>query len=60
MNLIKKLLKYKNKILISIEGNIGVGKTSIIDLLKKTYSDIAEFIYEPIEEWLKMKMEKIY
>lgn len=45
------------KILISIEGNIGVGKTSLINLLQKTMSDIAEFILEPVEEWINIRDE---
>lgn len=44
------------KIIISIEGNIGVGKTSLMDLLKKQFNDV-EFIYEPVDEWLNIKDE---
>jgi deoxyadenosine/deoxycytidine kinase len=43
------------KLIISIEGNIGVGKTSIIELLKNNLSNEAEFIYEPVEEWMAIK-----
>lgn len=39
------------KQLISIEGNIGVGKTSLINILKNLLNDIAEIILEPVEEW---------
>jgi deoxycitidine kinase/deoxyguanosine kinase len=45
----------KSKIIISVEGNIGAGKTSIIDLLKQSHGDIAEFIYEPVDEWMAIK-----
>ncbi|QKF94296.1 deoxynucleoside kinase [Fadolivirus algeromassiliense] len=38
------------KILVSIEGNIGVGKTSIMNMMKERFSN-AEFIYEPVDEW---------
>ena len=44
----------KNKILVSIEGNIGVGKTSLMNLLKNSNLN-AEFIYEPVDEWLAIK-----
>lgn len=46
------------KIIISIEGNIGAGKTSLMDLLKGKLNDKIEFIYEPIDEWSKIKDEK--
>lgn len=42
------------KILISIEGNIGVGKTSLINLLKNNIGDISEFILEPVDEWINI------
>lgn len=45
------------KIIISIEGNIGVGKSSFLGLLKEYFRDQAEFIYEPVEEWLSIKDE---
>src|SRR5437870_248426 len=45
----------KVKTLVSIEGNIGVGKTSLINLLKTKLGDDAEYIYEPIDEWLNIK-----
>jgi deoxyadenosine/deoxycytidine kinase len=44
------------KIIISIEGNIGVGKSSFIELLKKNLSEEKyEFISEPVDEWLNLK-----
>jgi deoxyadenosine/deoxycytidine kinase len=43
------------KIIISLEGNIGVGKSSLMKILQERLSDIAEFIYEPVEEWTEMK-----
>lgn len=40
------------KIIISIEGNIGTGKSSLIDKLKKDYVNSADFIMEPVDEWI--------
>lgn len=45
------------KQLISIEGNIGVGKTSLINMLKKSLENIAEFILEPVDEWTNIVNE---
>jgi deoxyadenosine/deoxycytidine kinase len=45
------------KIVISIEGNIGVGKSSFLGLLKEYFGDKADFIYEPVNEWLAIKDE---
>ena len=46
-----------NKIIISIEGNIGTGKTSFLNGLKSKYHEVADFIYEPVDEWLSIKDE---
>lgn len=43
------------KIVISIEGNIGVGKSSLLNELKKEYAHSADFIMEPVEEWISIK-----
>lgn len=45
------------KIIISIEGNIGVGKSSFLGLLRQYFGDQADFIYEPVDEWLSIKDE---
>ena len=45
-----------NKILISIEGNIGVGKSTFITLCKK-YIDNIDIVYEPIDMWSSLKDE---
>lgn len=45
----------KKKTMISIEGTLAVGKTSIMDLLKEEIDHEAEFIYEPIDEWHNIK-----
>ena len=39
--------------LISIEGNIGSGKSTIMKYLKKNTNFI--FLDEPVEEWLRIK-----
>lgn len=45
-------------LIISIEGNIGSGKSTIIEYLKQKYSDSnIIFLPEPIEEWDKIKDE---
>jgi len=43
--------------LIAIEGNIGTGKTTIIEFLKKHYASdpSVTFIEEPLEKWLNLK-----
>lgn len=43
-------LKKGKRILISVEGNIGVGKSSLVTLLKNKLQDV-EFIKEPVDEW---------
>lgn len=42
------------KIIISLEGNIGVGKSTLMGVLEKEFSDIADFVYEPVDEWLNI------
>jgi deoxyadenosine/deoxycytidine kinase len=43
---------------ISLEGNIGVGKTTILDALE---SENVEIIFEPVEYWRNSRMlEKFY
>lgn len=46
------------KYIISLEGNIGAGKSSFLKILKQNLSDKAEFIDEPVEEWLEIKNNK--
>jgi len=41
--------------LISIEGNIGAGKTTLIEALKKLFADSVVFVDEPVEEWGDVK-----
>jgi len=42
---------------LSIEGNIGSGKSTIIDFLKEKYKDSSDFIFlpEPIDQWEQIK-----
>jgi deoxyadenosine/deoxycytidine kinase len=46
-----KLCTNNPKIIISIEGNIGVGKTTLMQIMKKKYSNIADFVEEPVGIW---------
>lgn len=46
------------KYIISLEGNIGAGKSSFLKILKQNLSDKAEFIDEPVDEWLQIKNNK--
>ena len=47
-------------IIISIEGNIGSGKSSVIEKLKKNYPNFY-YLQEPVDVWTKytIKMEKL-
>ncbi len=43
-------------LIISVEGNIGSGKSTILEYLKKKYNnDNIVFLQEPISEWEKIK-----
>jgi len=44
--------------IISLEGNIGACKSSFLKILKQNLSDKAEFIDEPVDEWLQIKNNK--
>ena len=45
--------------IISIEGNIGVGKSTVVDLLKSKYSNLQNqsivFLQEPVKQWETIK-----
>ncbi|ARF09981.1 deoxynucleoside kinase [Indivirus ILV1] len=41
----------QKKVLISIEGNISSGKSSLMHILKSNLIVKADYIYEPIDEW---------
>lgn len=46
-------------VLISIEGNIGSGKSTLINKLKEKYKELDEnkilFLKEPVDEWIDIK-----
>lgn len=44
------MINSSNKIIISIEGNIGVGKTTFIDILKSKFTN-CDIVYEPVDIW---------
>ena len=45
-------------IIISIEGNIGSGKSTIVDYLKNNYTDKnIVYLQEPVDEWNNIKDE---
>jgi deoxyadenosine/deoxycytidine kinase len=48
--------KMPTPIIISIDGNIGAGKTTFLNDLKKKYPEW-HFIDEPVDSWLKFKNE---
>jgi thymidylate kinase len=37
--------------LVSIEGNIGAGKSTLIESLKTTFANSVVFVDEPVDEW---------
>lgn len=43
------------KTIISLEGNIGAGKSSFLSILKEKLKDKVEFVDEPVQEWIEMK-----
>ena len=44
---------FKNPIIISVEGNIGSGKSTLVDRLKHLYQDKDDiyFLQEPVDTW---------
>jgi len=43
---------------ISIEGNIGAGKSTLVELIKEVFDEIkVEFVQEPVDEWLTLTDE---
>jgi len=43
-------------LIISLEGNIGIGKSTLLDNLEKYYDDKnVIFLREPVDEWMKIK-----
>jgi len=45
-------LKYIKPIIISIDGNIGSGKSTLMNILKEEFCEHT-FVDEPVEEWLQ-------
>jgi deoxyguanosine kinase len=45
---------FRKPIIISIEGNIGTGKTTLINLIKEKFDDVF-VLDEPLNEWLNLK-----
>jgi len=50
-------MSQSNCIIVSIEGNIGSGKSTLMENLKKTYKNISQVIFlkEPVDEWENIK-----
>lgn len=46
-----------NKIIISIEGNIGSGKSTLKRILQQKYKDLIYFVDEPVSEWNSIIMD---
>ena len=44
-----------NKIIISIEGNIGSGKSTFLKLMKENFKNNVKYIDEPVQDWLTVK-----
>jgi deoxyadenosine/deoxycytidine kinase len=44
---------FNEKIIISIEGNIGVGKTTFINIISNNIDDVF-IVKEPVDEWTKL------
>jgi deoxyadenosine/deoxycytidine kinase len=64
-NYIYLYFKPVKKSIISIQGNIGVGKSTFVEILRKNFN--ATIVNEPVELWLKLKddegkniLEKFY
>lgn len=49
--------RFRVNTIVSIEGNIGVGKTTFINKLRNIDISDVEFINEPVNEWLNLKDE---
>lgn len=51
-------LKKKTPMIVSIEGNIGTGKSTLLSYLSTVSSKDTIICYEPVHEWLKIKDSK--
>ena len=52
------LEKLKSKLIFSIEGNIGSGKTTIIHHLQRLYKDVL-LVEEPVKDWQNIEGENL-
>ena len=39
---------------IYVEGNIGAGKSTFVNFLRKTYGEQYSFILEPVDTWTSL------
>ena len=46
-----------NKLIVAIEGNIGVGKSTFTRILKETFEN-STIVSEPVDMWLNIKNEE--
>ena len=46
--------------MISIEANIGAGKSTLLKLIKEKYNNLFNVINEPLEEWQKTDILKLF
>jgi deoxyadenosine/deoxycytidine kinase len=44
-------------LLISIDGNIGAGKTTVLNALREACPDL-HLVKEPVQEWMNMNDDK--
>ena len=58
MNYIHSQMNSNIKTIISLEGNIGAGKSSFMAILKERLGEQVEFVDEPVDEWISMKNNK--
>jgi deoxyadenosine/deoxycytidine kinase len=45
------------KTVVAIEGLIGAGKSTMMNILRKKLNEKAQFIDEPVDEWIAMRDE---
>jgi deoxyadenosine/deoxycytidine kinase len=52
------ILKLKTKKIYSIEGNIGAGKTTILNIIGQHFDDVT-FVEEPVSQWQNLGGENL-
>ena len=50
-------IKKGKKIIISIEGNIGSGKSTFLKLMREKFKDNVKYVDEPVQDWLNVRTE---